>query len=96
MSRIGQKPIPLPDKVKVAVQGPLINIEGPRGKLKHTLPDGIIARLDARNTASARVLEHLGMRREAHFVQNEFFKGEWSDELVYAMLNDEWRESGRV
>jgi len=56
----------------------------------------IIARLDARNTASARVLEHLGMRREAHFVQNEFFKGEWSDELVYAMLNDEWRESGRV
>jgi RimJ/RimL family protein N-acetyltransferase len=36
------------------------------------------------------------MRREAHFVQNEFFKGEWSDELVYAMLNDEWRESGRV
>lgn len=56
----------------------------------------IIARLDARNTASARVLEHLGMRCEAHFVQNEFFKGEWSDELVYAMLHDEWRESGRV
>jgi RimJ/RimL family protein N-acetyltransferase len=51
----------------------------------------IVGRLDARNTASARVLERLGMRREAHFVQNEFIRGEWTDELVYAMLEDEWR-----
>jgi large subunit ribosomal protein L6 len=48
MSRIGLKPIPVPDKVKVAVQGPLVNIEGPRGKLKHTLPSGIEARLDGK------------------------------------------------
>ena len=51
----------------------------------------IVGRLDARNAASARVLERLGMRREAHFVQNEIVKGEWSDEIVYAMLEDEWR-----
>jgi RimJ/RimL family protein N-acetyltransferase len=51
----------------------------------------IVGRLDARNTPSARVLERLGMRREAHFVQNEFVKGEWSDEVVYAMLEHEWR-----
>ena len=51
----------------------------------------IIGRLDARNTASARVLERLGMRREAHFVENEIVKGEWTDEVVYAMLEDEWR-----
>jgi RimJ/RimL family protein N-acetyltransferase len=51
----------------------------------------IIGRLDARNAASARVLEHLGMRREAHFVRNEFIKGEWTDELVYALLETEWR-----
>ncbi len=51
----------------------------------------IIGRIDARNTASARVLERLGMRREAHFVQNEIVKGEWCDEVVYAMLEDEWR-----
>ena len=50
----------------------------------------VIGRLDGRNTASARVLERLGMRREAHFVQNEVVKGEWTDELVYAMLADEW------
>jgi RimJ/RimL family protein N-acetyltransferase len=31
------------------------------------------------------------MRREAHFAQNEIIKGEWTDEVVYAMLQDEWR-----
>jgi RimJ/RimL family protein N-acetyltransferase len=51
----------------------------------------IIGRLDARNTASARVLERLGMRREGHLLQNEFVKGEWTDEMVYATLKDEWQ-----
>jgi len=51
----------------------------------------IVGRLDARNTASARVLERLGMRREAHLRENEFVKGEWTDELVYALLDREWR-----
>jgi RimJ/RimL family protein N-acetyltransferase len=50
----------------------------------------IVARLDPRNVPSARVLERLGMRPEAHFVRNEYSKGEWTDELVYAMLADEW------
>jgi RimJ/RimL family protein N-acetyltransferase len=50
----------------------------------------VVGRLDGRNTASARLLERLGMRREAHFVQNEIVKGEWTDELVYAMLAEEW------
>jgi RimJ/RimL family protein N-acetyltransferase len=54
----------------------------------------IIGRLDARNTASARLLERLGLRREAHFVQNEIVKGEWTDEVVYAMTEDEWRVAG--
>lgn len=50
----------------------------------------IIGRCDARNRASARLMERLGMRREAHFRENEFFKGEWADEYVYAMLATEW------
>ncbi|GAA3040322.1 GNAT family protein [Streptosporangium longisporum] len=50
----------------------------------------IIGRLDARNHASTRVLEKLGMRREAHLVDNEFVKGEWASELVYAILRREW------
>lgn len=51
----------------------------------------VVGRLDARNTASAAVLERLGMRLEARFASNEFVKGEWCDELVYATLADEWR-----
>lgn len=51
----------------------------------------VTARLDARNESSARLAARLGMRLEAHFVSSEFFKGEWSDELVYAVLADEWR-----
>ena len=30
------------------------------------------------------------MRREAHLVENEYVKGEWSSELDYALLADEW------
>jgi RimJ/RimL family protein N-acetyltransferase len=51
----------------------------------------VIGRTEARNIASARVLEKLGMRREAHLVENEWVKGEWQSELVYAILDREWR-----
>jgi RimJ/RimL family protein N-acetyltransferase len=50
----------------------------------------VIGRCDGRNGASANLMAKLGMRREAHYVQNEIVKGEWTDEIVYAMLADEW------
>jgi RimJ/RimL family protein N-acetyltransferase len=50
----------------------------------------ITGRCDARNLASVRLMERLGMRLEAHLVENEVVKGEWTDELVYAMLEQEW------
>jgi RimJ/RimL family protein N-acetyltransferase len=50
----------------------------------------VYGRLDARNSASARVLEKVGMRREAHLVENEWLKGEWTDEVIYAVLDREW------
>jgi len=46
---------------------------------------------DARNAASVRVLEKLGMRREAQLRENTFVKGEWCDEVIYALLESEWR-----
>jgi len=46
---------------------------------------------DARNAASIRVMEHLGMRREAHFIDNQTLKGEWVSEMIHAILDDEWR-----
>jgi RimJ/RimL family protein N-acetyltransferase len=51
----------------------------------------VTGRLDARNPASARVLERLGMRREAEFVEDDWFKGEWSSTLIYGLLDREWR-----
>ncbi|WP_372405242.1 GNAT family N-acetyltransferase [Streptomyces luteireticuli] len=55
----------------------------------------VIGRCHADNAASARLLERLGMRREAHLLGTEFFKGAWRDDLVYAMLRREWRALGR-
>ena len=51
----------------------------------------IVARADARNAASIRVMERLGMRLEAHLVENEWVKDEWTDEVIAAILEDEWR-----
>jgi RimJ/RimL family protein N-acetyltransferase len=51
----------------------------------------IYARCDPRNTGSWKVMERLGMRKEAHLIHNEIFKGEWGDELIYAILENEWR-----
>jgi RimJ/RimL family protein N-acetyltransferase len=50
----------------------------------------VVGRTEARNTASSRVLEKLGMRLEAHLVENEWVKGEWQSELDYAILDREW------
>ncbi len=55
----------------------------------------VIARIDARNRASARVLTKIGMRHEAHLVQNELFKGEWTDEDDFAILYEEWARRAR-
>lgn len=51
----------------------------------------ITARCDVRNEASWRLMERIGMRREAHFREHAIFKGEWDEEYVYAILWQEWR-----
>lgn len=50
----------------------------------------VCADIDPRNAASIRVVEKLGMRREAHFVENAWLKGEWTDSLIFALLEREW------
>jgi aminoglycoside 6'-N-acetyltransferase len=52
----------------------------------------VFAQLDARNTASARLCERVGMRQEAHLRRDWWGKGEWSDTLVYGLLREEWAE----
>lgn len=41
MSRIGKKPIAIPQGVKIAVQGNVVSVQGPKGKLETTIPQGI-------------------------------------------------------
>ncbi len=53
----------------------------------------VTACCDARNAASAAVLERLGMRREGHLRESTWAKGEWTDDLLYALLEREWRPS---
>jgi len=45
---------------------------------------------DARNHASARVMEKLGMRREGHRRETIWKDGRWHDEYLYAILTHEW------
>jgi aminoglycoside 6'-N-acetyltransferase len=52
----------------------------------------ISAVCDALNTASARLLERVGMRREGQYIENVWFKGAWGDEYFYAVLEREWRQ----
>jgi RimJ/RimL family protein N-acetyltransferase len=56
----------------------------------------VMAQLDPRNTASIALCKRLGMREEAYFVEDLWFKGGWADTGVYAILDREWSaRSGR-
>lgn len=48
------------------------------------------ARVDAGNEPSLRMLRRLGLRQEAYLVGREFFKGEWTDIVIFAVLRQEW------
>jgi len=50
----------------------------------------IIASVDPRNTSSIRLIERLGFRKEAHFKESYYLRGEWVDDIIYAMLQTEW------
>jgi RimJ/RimL family protein N-acetyltransferase len=53
----------------------------------------IYAPVTPANTASARVLEKVGMIREGHFRQSLWMQGQWVDVWLYALLQQEWRKS---
>ena len=51
----------------------------------------VAADLDPRNAGSIALCKRLGMREEAHFVEDLWFKGDWADTGIYAILDREWR-----
>lgn len=52
----------------------------------------IVASIDPRNTASISLIERLGFRKEAHFRESYYLRGEWVDDIIYAMLRKEWAD----
>jgi large subunit ribosomal protein L6 len=46
MSRIGKRPIPIPDKVTVTIDGQDVSVKGPKGELSRTLPKGVTIEQD--------------------------------------------------
>ena len=57
MSRVGLKPISLPDKVKITLDGPHVTVEGPKGTLGFSLPDGITLTTDNGTLTVSRATE---------------------------------------
>ncbi|MFI7601614.1 GNAT family N-acetyltransferase [Actinoplanes sp. NPDC049681] len=54
----------------------------------------VSAECDARNAASARLLERVGFTREGHLRQHTWIKNEWTDDLLYGLLSEEWFSTG--
>ncbi|WP_461632989.1 GNAT family N-acetyltransferase [Labilibaculum euxinus] len=50
----------------------------------------ITASVDPANVKSIAMLERLDFRKEAHFIKSIFVDGEWIDDVIYAILKDEW------
>jgi RimJ/RimL family protein N-acetyltransferase len=55
-----------------------------------------VASVDPRNTACVALLCSLGMRQEAHFRESYWLRGEWADDLVFALLAREWDPAART
>lgn len=54
----------------------------------------VVASLDPRNGSSERLIKRLGFRKEAYFKESYYMRGEWVDDMTYAMLRDEWTDNG--
>lgn len=50
----------------------------------------VFASVNPRNQASIALLRRVGMRQEAHFRQSLLRKGEWVDDVIFALLRSEW------
>jgi RimJ/RimL family protein N-acetyltransferase len=46
---------------------------------------------DPRHLRSIAMMKRMGMRQEAHFKESLWFKGEWADDVVFAILEKEWK-----
>jgi RimJ/RimL family protein N-acetyltransferase len=50
----------------------------------------IITSIDPENTSSVRLVERMGFRKEAHFMKSLLINGKWVDDVIYAMIEEDW------
>ena len=56
---------------------------------------GFIVHNDRNYPNFERLLERLGFRREGHFIEGFYLRGEWASDYLYALLAREWRAPRR-
>ena len=67
MSRIGKQPVPVPSGVKVAIDGQVIHVEGPKGKLLFKMADGVSAGIDpAKNQVVVKRASDVRLHKALH------------------------------
>ena len=62
MSRIGKKPVPVPQGVTVAVDGTTVTVKGPKGELSRSFADGMKIRVDNDEVVIERPSEEKNVR----------------------------------
>ncbi len=62
MSRVGKMPIVMPQGVRVNLQGPVVQVEGPKGTLNHEIPDGLKLEIADNRIAVVRTSEQTKTR----------------------------------
>lgn len=56
----------------------------------------LFVKCEGRNHHTAKLMQKLGMRLEAHYREHALFQGEWDEELHFAILDREWQASSKV
>ena len=78
MSRVGLKPISLPEKVAVKVEGNTVKVEGPKGKLDFSVPAGISLKAEDGTVVVSRATEqrvHRALHGTVRSIVNNMITG---------------------
>ena len=96
MSRIGSKPLPIDQDVKITIEGSLITVTGPKGKLTVTVPAGVkVLQNDGNIIVSTSKSNLQGLTRS--LISNAFYgvKVGWKKELELVGVGFRAQSSGR-
>lgn len=52
----------------------------------------IVASIDPDNKDSIRLVERIGFRKEAHFIESLMINGKWVDDMIYALIEKDWNK----